>query len=142
MTTKRYLEQIGRIEKIIKNKQLEFEKLRELCGNRGVSYDRERVQTSNISDTTGRMGTELVSISNQIDRWLKKRDEIIRQIDSIEDVECYEVLTYRYVQQMSIFEIMEQMDRRESQVYRSIKKACETFEEKFGEMYPDDNNRQ
>ena len=135
MTTKRYLEQIGRIEKLIRNKQLELEKLRELCGNRGVSYDRERVQTSNISDTTGRMGTELASISQQIDYWMKKRHEIIGQIDKVDDVVAYEVLAYRYVQQMSIFDIADQLDISEKQVWRRLKKAHVVFEDLYGDLY-------
>ena len=43
MNTKRYLEQIGRIEKLIRNKQLEADKIRALCGLGGVQTDRERV---------------------------------------------------------------------------------------------------
>lgn len=135
MTTKRYLEQIGRIEKLIYNKQLELAKLRELCGVQGVSYDRERVQTSNISDTTGRMGTELASISKKIDYWFDKREKIINQIDQIEDTATYEILTWRYVQQMSLFDIAEKVDRTDRQVLNQIKKAHEVFEEKFGDTY-------
>lgn len=135
MTTKRYLEQIGRIEKLIYNKQLELAKLRELCGVQGVSYDRERVQTSNISDTTGRMGTELASISKKIDYWLKEREKIISQIDKIDDTVAYEILTYRYVQQMSIFDIAEKIEKSEVQAWRLIKKSQELFESLYGNEY-------
>lgn len=135
MTTKRYLEQIGRIEKLIYNKQLELAKLRELCGVQGVSYDRESVQTSNISDTTGRMGTELASISKKIDYWLKEREKIISQIDKIDDTVAYEILTYRYVQQMSIFDIAEKIEKSEVQAWRLIKKSQELFESLYGNEY-------
>lgn len=135
MTTKRYLEQIGRIEKLIYNKQLELAKLRELCVVQGVSYDRERVQTSNISDTTGRMGTELASISKKIDYWLKEREKIISQIDKIDDTVAYEILTYRYVQQMSIFDIAEKIEKSEVQAWRLIKKSQELFESLYGNEY-------
>lgn len=135
MTTKRYLEQIGRIEKLIQNKQVEADKVRELCGNMAVQTDMERVQTSNISDPTGRSGTELASISKQIDYWWKKRAEIIIQIDKIGDVKAYEVLTYRYVQHMSIFDMMDVMERTERQICRLLKKSHEVFEKKYGETY-------
>ena len=128
MNTKRYLEQIGRIEKLIHNKQLEAEKIRSLCGLGGVQADRERVQTSNISDPTGRMGAELASITRQIEHWSAKRQKIINQIDCIEDTATYEILTYRYVQQMSIFEIADFFEITEKQAWRRINRAHKEFE--------------
>lgn len=135
MTTKRYLEQIERIEKLIRNKQLELEKLRYLCGVQGVSYDKERVQSSSISDTTGRMGTELAAIRKQIDYWFEKRKKIISQIESIDDVATYEILSYRYIQQMSIFDIAEQLDTTERTAWRKLKSAHKVFEKRYGHEY-------
>ena len=135
MNTKRYLEQIGRIEKLVANKQIEAKKLQELCGNMAVQTDRERVQTYSISDPTARCATELAHISRQIDAWLKKRQEIVNQIDSIEDIFTYEILTLRYVQQMSVFEMSEFLQITENQTWRRLNKAIEVFEEMFGETY-------
>ena len=128
MNTKRYLEQIGRIEKLIRNKQIEADKIRALCGLGGVQTDRERVQTSKISDPTGRSGTELAAIMKQIDYWYDKRQKIIKQIDQIEDTATYEILTYRYVQNMSIFDIADFFEITEKQAWRRLKKAHKVFE--------------
>ena len=128
MNVKKYLEQIGRIEKLVANKQLEAQKIRELCGNPAIQTDKERVQTSGISDPTARCATELASITRQIDRWMKKRQEIINQIDMVEDVEAYEVLEYRYVQQMSMVDISEQLEISERQAWRRLGKAHDVFE--------------
>lgn len=128
MNVKKYLEQIGRIEKLVANKQLEAQKIRELCGNPAIQTDRERVQTSGVSDPTARCATELASITRQIDRWLKKRQEIINQIDMVEDVEAYEVLEYRYVQQMSMIDIADQLEISERQAWRRLGKAHDVFE--------------
>ena len=128
MNVKKYLEQIGRIEKLVANKQLEAQKIRELCGNPAIQTDKERVQTSGISDPTARCATELASITRQIDRWLKKRQEIINQIDVIEDVEAYEVLEYRYVQQMSMIDIADQLEISERQAWRRLGRAHDVFE--------------
>lgn len=137
MTTKRYLEQIGRIEKLIYNKQLEMDKIRELCGSISMNTDQERVQTSNISDVTGRSGTELAAISKQIDTWFAKRQKIIGQIDQIEDPMVYEVLTCRYVQQLSVFDMVEILDRTERQIWNLLKKSHEEFEKIYGDTYLD-----
>ena len=142
MTTKRYLEQIGRIEKLIHNKQLEMNKIRELCGSISVNTEQERVQTSNISDVTGRSGTELAAISKQIDFWFKKRETIISQIDRMEDPVIYEILTYRYIQHMSVFDIMELMDRTERQIWNLLKRAHKEFEEIYGQNYLENSNMQ
>lgn len=128
MNVKKYLEQIGRIEKLVANKQLEAQKIRELCGNPAIQTDKERVQTSGISDPTARCATELASITRQIDRWMKKRQEIINQIDMVEDVEAYEVLEYRYVQQMSMIDIADQLEISERQAWRRLGKAHDVFE--------------
>ena len=128
MNVKRYLEQIGRIEKLVANKQKEAHKIRELCGNPAIQTDRERVQTSGISDPTARCATELASIARQVDRWLKKRQEIINQIDMIEDVEVYEILECRYVQQMSVIDIADQLEITEKQAWRRLGKAHDVFE--------------
>ena len=135
MTTKRYLEQIERIEKLIRNKRLELEKMRMLCGVQGVSYDKERVQSSSISDTTGRMGTELAAIRKQIDYWFEKRKKIISQIESIDDPVVYELLSYRYIQQMSVFDIAEQLETTERSVWRKLKSAHKVFEKQYGHEY-------
>lgn len=135
MTTKRYLEQIGRIERLIQNKQLEAEKIRELCGMSSHVSDNERVQTSGLSDPTGRAGTELASLDKKIDYWFQKRQKIINQIDQIDDMLLYEVLTYRYVQQLGVFDIAERVDRSDKQVWRLIKRGHDKFEEMFGDEY-------
>lgn len=135
MTTKKYLEQIGRIEQLILNKRVEEMRIRELCGNISVRTDGERVMSSNISDPTGRLGSELAEISRQIDKWFRKRQHIINQIDMIDDVKAYNILTYRYVQQMSITQLMETLDRTERQVYKLLNDSVRCFEQKYGETY-------
>lgn len=135
MTTKKYLEQIGRIEQLILNKRVEEMRIRELCGNISVRTDSERVMSSNISDPTGRLGSELAEISRQIDKWFRKRQHIINQIDMIDDVKAYNILTYRYVQQMSITQLMETLDRTERQVYKLLNDSVKCFEQKYGETY-------
>lgn len=132
MNVKSYLEQIGRIEKMVRNKNLEAQRLRELCGNPSIQTDKERVQTSGISDPTARCATELVYITRQIDRLLKKRQEIVGKIDAIEDIAVYEILEYRYVQQMSIIDISEQLEISERQAWNRLNEAHRVFDEIYG----------
>lgn len=132
VNVKNYLEQIGRIEKMVRNKNLEAQRLRELCGNPAIQTDKERVQTSGISDPTARCATELVYITRQIDRLLKKRQEIVGQIDAIEDIAVYEILEYRYVQQMSMIDIAERLELSERQTWNRLNDAHNVFEELYG----------
>lgn len=142
MTTKKYLEQIERIEQLVLNKRAEEDRIRELCGSISIHTDGERVQSSNISDPTGRVGTELAEISRQIDLWMNKRKRIISQIDMIEDKDVYLILTYRYVRHMSIFDICDVMERSERQVIRMLNKSCDYFEQRYGKTYLTDENCQ
>ena len=137
MTTKTYLQQIERIEILIRNKRKELERLRESSGNHAIRYDRERVQSSNISDPTARAGTEFAMIAKQIESWITKRQKIIGQIDSMRDKRLYEVLTYRYVQMKSMYELAEMMNVGERQAHSLLKKAHEKFEELHGDTYLD-----
>lgn len=132
VNVKSYLEQIGRIEKMVRNKNLEAQRLRELCGIPAIQTDKERVQTSGVSDPTARCATELAHITSQIDKLLKKRQAIISQIDAIEDVAAYEILEYRYVQHMSMIDIADQLELSERQAWNRLTEAHKVFGELYG----------
>lgn len=123
---------------MVQNKIIESNRVREFCTNISVNNDGDRILTSNVSDRVGNGATELVAISRSIDKWLKKRAIIVEQIDNIEDPEVYEVLTLRYVQQMSVEDIAEEMDRTKRQIFKRLRAAHDVFEEIYGETYKND----
>lgn len=137
MNTETYLRQILRCETMIQNKLKEERRIRDMATRITPILDREPVQTFEISDPVGIRGAELVEISNIIERLQKKRRKIIAQIDAIEKQEYYEVLTYRYVQNMSINDISDKISKSVSQTCRRLNSAKSEFEKKYGNIYMD-----
>lgn len=137
MNTETYLRQILRCESMIQNKLKEERRIRDMATRITPILDREPIQTSGISDPVGIRGAELVEISNIIERLQRKRRRIISQIDSIEKQEYYEVLTYRYVQDMSINDISDKISKSVSQTCRRLNSARMEFEKIYGNSYMD-----
>lgn len=141
MTTKQYLKQIVRLDKMIQNKIRERQRILDMGTSVTVPTDKEKIQTSGVSDLVGKAGTELAHLDARIRDMRLKRAKIIGQIDAMEELTYYEVLTYRYVQDMSVHEIEDQMDRSESTVYQLLREAHDAFEEIYGDSYISGENR-
>lgn len=136
MNTKQYLEQIKRCEVMIQNKQSERKRIMDLGISTTVPTDRERVQTFGTSDLTGKAGTELALLSEQIDSLANRRAKIISQIDGMDNIKHYEILTYRYVHHMSIYEISDHFCYSKRRIEQLLKEAIE----EFGRKYSSDRN--
>lgn len=131
MNVKKYLQQIERYEFMIKTKQEERKRIMDLGISTTVPTDRERVQTFGTSDLTGKAGTELALLSEQIDLLANKRAKIISQIDSMDDDRYYKVLTCRYVFRMSIQEMTDHLGYTERHVLQLLRDARAEFEKKY-----------
>ena len=131
MNTKRYLEQIKRCEVMIQNKQEERKRIMDMGISTTVPTDKERVQTFGTSDLTGKAGTELALLSEQIDSLANKRAKIISQIDGMDNLKHYEILTYRYVNHMSVFDMMEHYHYSRRRIEQLLKESREEFEKKY-----------
>lgn len=131
MNIKQYLGQIERCEVMIKNKQEERKRIMDMGISTTVPTDKERVQTFGTSDLTGKAGTELALLSEQIDFLANRRAKIISQIDGMDDLRHYEILTCRYVAHMSVYELMDHFHYSRRRIEQLLKKAHEEFEEKY-----------
>lgn len=139
MTTKQYLGQIERLNRMIENKVIEVGQIRSMACNISAPIDKERVQSSSSYDKIGEKVARLVDLENETDELIKsfveKRKHIISQIDSIDRKEYYLVLTYRYVQFMDFKEIFLKMGISERNMYYYYGQALKEFEKKFGSEY-------
>lgn len=139
MTTKQYLGQIERLNRMIENKVIEVGQIRSMACNISAPIDKELVQSSSSYDKIGEKVARLVDLENETDELIKsfveKRKHIISQIDSIDRKEYYLVLTYRYVQFMDFKEIFLKMGISERNMYYYYGQALKEFEKKFGSEY-------
>lgn len=139
MTTKEYLMQIKRMEKIIDNKLSELYRLRQLVSSISISTDGERVMSSGSMDKMGDSVAKIVdleySVAGTISQYTELRQKIISQIDSLKNYEYYSVLFSRYVSNNEFWKIADEMGYSERQVFRIHGNALKEFEKMFGKEY-------
>ena len=139
MTTKTYLGQIERLEKMIQNKLSEIYQLKSMACSISVSNDSDKVQKSTDKDKLGATVSKIVDLENEasdlVDNFFKKRKHIIDQIDSIEDTELYHVLSMRYVSKNTFEEISNKTNWSLRKIFSLHGKALQEFESRFGEEY-------
>lgn len=139
MDTKQYLNQISRLDLMIKNKISELNNLREMIYGLSAVSNEERVQTSPNFDKIGTAVSKLDTLERDVDslvdEFVDKRTKIINQIDSMENECSYNVLFSRYVQKKTFEKISTEMNYSFKQTMRIHGKALKEFEEKYGKEY-------
>lgn len=108
MDAKEFLRQVGKIDRIIKNKMIEMEQWKRIaCGTSAPSMG-ERVQTSGskqkMADAVDRYIDLEADINKEIDRLVDKKREIIGVIEQLNEVE-YDVLHRLYIQKESFWDV-------------------------------------
>lgn len=139
MTTKDYLNQISRLNRMINNKLVEIQQLKEMACSISAITNGDRVQTSLNFD---KIGTSIAKIDEMernldkmIDEYVDKKNLIIAQIDSVEDEDCYNILFSRYIEKKTFEVIATELNYSWRQIVRLHGKALRIFEEKYGEQY-------
>lgn len=139
MTTKDYLNQISRINRMINNKLVELSQLKELaCSISAVSSEDRVMATPNFD----KIGTKQAKIDEMernidalVDEYIIKRDQIVSQIDSMEDENVYNVLFSRYIEKKTFEVIATEMNYSWRQTVRLHGIALKKFEQKYGSTY-------
>ena len=109
MTAKEYLLSIKQLERAIRLKKEEIEELRTLATSITVKTGEEPVQTSGTSDKVGNIVAKIVDLQRELEDsvivFLNKREECIAILDKMQDIDEYEVLYRRYMQDMKWEEV-------------------------------------
>lgn len=140
MTTKEYLSQISRLNRVIENKLVELRQLKELSyGIPGTRTSEEKVQTTPNHDKIGTAYAKIDELERNldkaIDQYVNKKNEIIKQIDSMEDETLYTILFSRYIEKKTFEQIATEVNYSYRQVTRLHGKALNEFEKKYGQTY-------
>lgn len=139
MTTKSYLQQIERLEKMIQNKLSEIYRLKTMACSVSVSNENEKVQTSSDKDQLGATVAKLIDVEREtnalVDSFINKRNHIIKQIDDIENTDYYSVLSLYYISGYTIEEIASKMNYTTRNVFKIRNKALDEFCKKYGHEY-------
>jgi DNA-directed RNA polymerase specialized sigma subunit len=139
MTTKDYLNQISRLNRMIDNKLTEITQLRELSYSISAIGSEEKVMSSSDPDKIGSTYAKIDemehNLDNMIDEYIEKKDLIIWQIDSMENEDYYNILFSRYIEKKTFEVIATEMKYSWRQIIRLHGKALKAFEEKYGNTY-------
>lgn len=139
MTTEEYLKQIDRLDRMIQNKLSEIYQLKTMVCSVTVSKDGDKVKTSPDQDRLGSAVAKIVDLEREtdrlVDKFIEKRQRIIEQIEGLENLDYYDVLTMKYVGKNSISEIADKMGYTSRNVFMIRNKALAEFEKKYGNEY-------
>lgn len=139
MTTKDYLNQISRLNRMINNKLTEITQLRELSCSISAIRNEEKVKSSSDPDKIGSTYAKIDemerNLDKTIDEYTDKKNLIIGQIDSIEDEDYYNILFSRYIEKKTFEVIAIEMNFSYRNVTRLHGRALKAFEDKYGETY-------
>lgn len=111
MTTKEYLSQIHRLDTIISQKKNQLNELKILSNTiKSTDYSKEVVQSSKESLASFVVEIEKITllekeINSIIEVYLNKKNTIINEIQSLDDVNYIKILYQRYVDNKSFKEI-------------------------------------
>ena len=144
MTTKEYLSQISRLDRMIQNKLTELVQLKELSYGLSAVPNEEKVQTTPNHDKIGTAFCKIESMEESIDKlideYVDKKNEIISQIDSMEDETHYDILFSRYIEKKTFEKIATDMHYSFRNTTRLHGRALQEFEKKYGELYLENEN--
>lgn len=139
MTTKEYLGQISRLNRMINNKLTEIAQLKDMAVSISAPQSGERVQTTPNFDKIGTKYAKIDEmerkINGMVDELVDKKEKIIQQIDSMEDENTYNILFARYIEKKTFEVIATEMKYSWRQVVRLHGTALKQFEKKYGEGY-------
>ena len=139
MTTKEYLNQIGKLTFMIEAKFEELYRLQTLACRITVATEGEIVKSTPDPDRMAEAVEKIIKCENELNalikRTLNQRNQIIKMIDELENPNSHKILTLRYVQELTDKEISTKMNIAPSHVYKVQKIALTEFEEKYGDKY-------
>ena len=124
---------------MIQNKLSEIYRLKTIACSVTVSTDKEAVDVSSDKDKLGSTVTKIVDLEKDTDRlvdeFMRKRNHIISQIDSMENTDYYHVLSMRYVNQNTFEEIAQATNWSIRKIFTTHGRALQEFERLYGKEY-------
>lgn len=135
MTTREYLSQIRRFDKMISNKREEIYNLRSMVYGTSVPMGGERVQSSGDKDKLGSFMSKIVDMEQELKEMISKRCSIVREIENLENVDEYDVLAKKYILQKNVKEIASETGKTPRQIFSVTSRAIDNFEKKYGHKY-------
>lgn len=135
MTAKTYLRQIYFLYIKIRQRQEQLDELKAAAsGFRGIDYSADKIQSSpsdRMAEAVGRYADLESDLQQMIDRYIRRKNTIIGQIEQLEDARHVEVLYARYVRFKPLGAIAEEMGYEYKYLCWLHGKALKVFETRY-----------
>ncbi len=137
MTTKEYLQQVGKLDKVINNKLIELAQLKEMSYSISAVSTGDRVKSSPNCDPIGTAQVKIFEmereIDNLVDEYVDVKKEIIEKIEWLKNEKNKKMLYLKYIEFMSIHDIAKVFGMTD----RGCKKLHNRALEEFSTQYID-----
>lgn len=137
MKAKEYLQQLKRLDILIKQKNKEVDNLRlKSKSTSSIDYSKEKVQTSPSGEASfvkliGRIVDLEAEISQEINIFVEEKHKIINQIQKLNNADYIRLLYKRYVEYKSLERICVEMDFSYDYIKHLHGCDLKDFEDKF-----------
>ncbi len=133
MNAEKFLNQLYKLNNLIKSDEEEIEQLRSLATSISGNMTQERVQSSTSNDKITDIVSKIIDLEKEIQDEIKRlidlRKEVRDVINQVEDVNERLFLRYRYILFYQWKEISDKLDCSQTQVQRIKEKAIESVEQ-------------
>lgn len=133
MNAEKFLNQLYKLNNLIKSDKEEIEQLRSLATFISGNMTQERVQSSTSNDKITDIVSKIIDLEKEIQDEIKRlidlRKEVRDVINQVEDVNERLFLRYRYILFYQWKEISDKLDCSQTQVQRIKEKAIESVEQ-------------
>lgn len=123
-----YLEQVEKLDSIIKNKLIEQQQWRDIALGITANMEGERVQSSGSKSKMANAVEKCVDMEAEIDRLIDKlidtKKDVIQTIEKLYSPMEYNVLHLRYIQYKTLQEIADHYGRDYDWAKTTCKRAC------------------
>lgn len=132
MRAKTYLHEIRKLDLKIENKQMQVQSLYDLILSIGVSMEEEKVQSSHSQDPLGNTIARIVDLQKEInadiDKYVDKKLEAIRLINTLENDESINILFRRYIKYEEWQTIADELHFSRQAIDKKHKRALAEFQ--------------
>lgn len=140
LSAKKYLSQLELIDTQINQDLERLEEMKQSAmGINGIDYSKDRVQTSPVGDKlcsfVARYTAFDEEINAEIDRFINAKEQIIREIRGLRDVNYIQVLYKVYVQFKTVRITAQEMKKSYRYVVQVHNQALKAFEDMYKNLH-------
>lgn len=128
MDAKKYLGQLSSINFKISCKLEQLGILRSMIGTQSPSLKSDNVMSSPNQDKLESMVIKICDLEKDINNLIDSKFEIINNIEKIEDSRQYKIVYFKYVNDMTIYEICDELKIKKRTAYSDLERGTENIQ--------------